>query len=133
MQATELIKYLEDAGYNVYPDPDFIPGTLPESECPCLFVFESGGEAPHAYVPTEKPTFQIIVKGKSYKANPTNMAATMDLAKGLVKHFHRRANYRIGETEVFSSLAMQQPIRLGLDEQDRPVYSTNFQFYVKEE
>jgi len=131
--ANDLISYLSAAGFTVYPDPNFIPADLPETKLPCLFVFGTGGYAPHNYVPTERPTFQILVKGKSYKAKPANMAETEALAKQLIKHFHRRPNYQVGGASVFSSLAQQpNPIPLGLDDKDRPMYSTNFMFYTKE-
>ncbi|MNN84742.1 hypothetical protein D3C81_2019400 [compost metagenome] len=96
-------------------------------------MFGSGGYAPHDYVPTERPTFQIIVKGKSYKTLPMNMTATEELAKWLVKLLHRKSNYEVDQTHVFSSKAMQPPIYLGLDDKDRPMYSVNFMFYTKEE
>jgi hypothetical protein len=131
--ANDLITYLTASGFTVYPDADFIPADLPETKLSCLFVMGSGGYAPHPYVPTERPTFQIIVKGKSYKTNPTNMATTEALAKQLIKHLHRRPNYQVGIASVFSSLALQSnPIPLGLDEKDRPMYSTNFVFYTRE-
>ncbi|WP_410770975.1 minor capsid protein [Fontibacillus sp. BL9] len=133
MLADDLIKFLTGAGFTVYPDANFIPADLPETKLPCLFVFGSGGFAPHDYVPTERPTFQVIVKGKSYKTLPANIAAAEKLAKSLVKLLHRKPNYKIGQTHVFSSKAMQQPIPLGLDDKDRPTYSTNFMFYTKEE
>lgn len=133
MLANDLITYLTGSGFTVYPDPNFIPADLPEVKLPCLFVFGTGGYAPHDYVPTERPTFQVIVKGKSYKALPANMAAAEELAKQLVELLHRKANYLIGQTHVFSSKAMQQPIPLGLDDKDRPMYSLNFMFYTKEE
>ncbi|MEK4117693.1 minor capsid protein [Paenibacillus sp. FSL W8-0919] len=134
MLANDLITYLTDAGFSVFPDPNFIPAELPESKLPCLFIFGTGGYAPHEYVPTERLTFQIIVKGKSYKALPENMAAAESLAKQLIRLLHRRSNYMAGNTHVYSSTAAQSsPIPLGLDDQDRPMYSTNFVFYVKEE
>lgn len=133
MLADDLIKFLTGVGLNVYPDPNFIPADLPETKLPCLFVFGSGGFAPHDYVPTERPTFQVFVKGKSYKTLPANMEATEKFAKSLVKLLHKKPNYMIGQTHVFSSKAMQPPIPLGLDDKDRPMYSINFMFYVKEE
>ncbi|REK68002.1 MAG: hypothetical protein C6P35_03260 [Cohnella sp.] len=133
MFASDLIQYLTTAGYTVYPDPNFIPADLPEAKLPCLLVFGTGGYAPHEYVPTERPTYQVIVKGKSYKANPANMAAAEALAKGLIKHLHRRVNFMVGSSSVFSCLALQSsPIYLGLDDKDRPMYSTNFVFYTRE-
>ncbi|KOP64362.1 hypothetical protein AMS62_03130 [Bacillus sp. FJAT-18019] len=134
MLASDLIAYLTDAGFTVYPDPNFIPAEIPETKLPCLFVFGTGGYSPHEYVPTERPTFQIIVKGKSYKVLPGNMASTESLAKQLIKHLHRQANYTAGSAHIFSSTATQSnPIPLGLDDKDRPMYSTNFMFYTKEE
>jgi hypothetical protein len=134
MLASELIAYLTGAGFTVYPDPNFLPADLPEAKLPCLFVIGTGGYDPHAYLPTERPTFQIIVKGKSYKTLPANMAATEAVAKQLIGHLHRRPNYQVGSASVFSSLALQSsPIFLGLDDKDRPMFSTNFVFYTREE
>lgn len=133
MLAIELIAYLAAAGYTVYPDANYIPAELPETKLPCLFVMDSGGRPPHDYIPTERPSYQIIVKGKSYKTLPTNMAATEALAKQLGKLFHRKSNYMIGNTYVFASTETMQPIPLGLDSKDHPMYSTNFEFYSKEE
>ncbi|KUP22411.1 hypothetical protein AWJ19_27735 [Paenibacillus sp. DMB5] len=132
MLATELIAYLTAAGYTVYPDANFISADLPEAKLPCLFVMDSGGGPPHNYVPTERPTYQIIVKGKSYKTLPANMAATEALAKQLKKLLHRKPNYLVGSTHVFASTATMEPIYLGLDTKDHPMYSTNFEFYTKE-
>ncbi|QWU17393.1 hypothetical protein SAMN04487895_104221 [Paenibacillus sophorae] len=132
MLASDLISFLSASGYTVYPDANFIPADIPDAKLPCLFVQDSGGYAPGEFVPTERPTYQIIVKGKSYKTNPANMAAAEVVAKGLVKRLHRLANYQAGSTHVFSSTAAQQPIYLGLDAMDRPMYSTNFIFYTKE-
>lgn len=134
MLANDLITYLTGAGFTVYPDPNFLPAEIPENKLPCLFVFGTGGYAPHEYVPTERPTFQVIIKGKSYKTLPANMTATEALGKQLIKHLHRRVNYQAGSASVISSAASQPaPISLGLDDKDRPVFSTNFVFYVKED
>ena len=134
MLANDLITYLTSAGFTVYPDPNFLPADIPESKLPCLFVFGTGGFAPHEYVPTKRPTFQVIIKGKSYKTLPANMTETEALGNQLIKHLHRRANYQAGTAWVISSTASQPaPISLGLDDKDRPVFSTNFVFYVKED
>jgi len=133
MLATDLIAYLTSAGFTVYPDPNFIPASLPENKYPCLFVFGTGGFAPHPYVPTERVTFQIIIKGKPYKSDPYNMANAEALAKSLIRHLHRKANFTVGSVQVFSCLASQSnPIFLGRDEEDRPIFSTNFTFYLRE-
>ncbi|OKP91847.1 hypothetical protein A3844_01665 [Paenibacillus helianthi] len=132
MLANELISYLTTAGYTVYPDANFIPADLPETKLPCLFVMDSSGPPPDMYVPTERTAYQIIVKGKSYKTLPSNMAATEALAKELGDLLHRKPNYMIGSTYVFASTETMQPIYLGQDINNHPMYSTNFEFYVKE-
>ncbi|MFD2116342.1 minor capsid protein [Paenibacillus yanchengensis] len=132
MLSEDLINYLALSGFNVYPDEGFIPADLPETKLPCLFVFASGGYAPHDYIPRDSPTYQVIVMGKSYKANPANKAAAEEEAKHLIDLLHRKHNYTAGTAYVWSSRAMQSnPIALGLDEKDRPMYSTNFIFSVK--
>lgn len=136
MQSKELIDYLALSGFSVYPDANFIPADADnklEAKYPLLFVMGSGGFAPHSYVPTERPTYQIVIKGKSYKTLPANMATTEAYAKELITHLHRRPNYLVGSAYVFSSLAVQSnPIPLGLDNLDRPMFSTNFVFHVRE-
>ncbi|NUU62698.1 minor capsid protein [Paenibacillus agri] len=134
MVANDLITFLTAAGYTIYPDEGFIPADLPENKLPCLFVLGTGGYAPHDYIPRGTPTYQVIVKGKSYKAKPANKAATEAEAKRLIDFLHRRTNYTAGSSYVWSSKAVQSnPISLGLDDKDRPMYSTNFIFSVRED
>jgi len=130
---TELIAYLTSSGFSVSPVPNFIPTDTPDNKLPALYVMGSGGWAPHEYVPTERPTFQVIIKGKVFKTNTTSIAATEAEAKRLIQFLHRKANFVVGTSAVISCLAMQSnPIYLGQDEQSRPMFSTNFTFYVKE-
>lgn len=132
MLASDLIAYLTSEGFTVYPDEGFIPAVIPENKLPCLFVFGTGGYAPHNYIPRDTPTFQVIVKGKSYKDNPANKAVAEAEAKRLIDHLHRRTNYTAGNAYVWSSRAVQSnPIPLGADEHDCPMYSTNFVFQVR--
>jgi hypothetical protein len=128
----DLISFLTLSGFNTYPDEGFIPATLPEAQYPCLFVFASGGYAPHDYLPRDNPTYQVIIKGESYKANPANKTAAEALAKQLIDLLHKKHNLMVGDAYVWSIKAAQSnPIPLGLDEQDRPMYSTNFIFQTK--
>jgi hypothetical protein len=133
MRAKELIDYLTAGGFNVFPDPNFIPADIPESQLPALFVFGTGGFESHKYLPLERPTFQVIIKGKSYKSNPLNMDLAEQEAKRLIDHLDKETNYLIGTSHVYESIAMQSnPIPLGLDPHDLPMFSTNFRFRVRE-
>lgn len=132
MLSEDLISFLALSGFNVFPDEGFIPADIPDDKLPCLFVFGTGGYAPHDYIPRDSPTYQVIIKGKSYKANPANKAAAAAEAKRLINFLHRKHNYTAGSAYVWSSRASQSnPISLGIDERDRPMYSTNFIFQTK--
>ena len=134
MLSEDLISFLALSGFNVFPDEGFIPPDVPDAKLPCLFVFGTGGYAPHDYIPQDKPTYQVIIMGKSYKANPANKAAAEAEAKRLINFLHRKHNYDAGNAYIWSSKAAQSnPIPLGLDEKDRPMYSTNFIFSVRGE
>lgn len=133
MQAKDLIDYLIGQGYNVYSDPNYIPVDLTESQLPALFVFSTGGNASHDYLPIHHPTFQIIIKGKSYKLDITQMEASELLAKQIMDLLDNGTNYVIGTSFVYYSKAIQSDeFSLGLDDNDRPTFSINFQFKLRE-
>ncbi|MEK3821369.1 minor capsid protein [Cytobacillus sp. FSL W8-0315] len=131
MRAKEFIDYLTKEGFNVFPDPNFIPD-VEESQLPALFVFGSGGSEPDEELPMEFPTFQVIVKGKSYKADSSQMDETEQLAKKLINRMHEINHKIIGANFVYFIRSMQSnPIPIGLDTFDRPVYSTNFRLRIQ--
>lgn len=129
MRSDDLIDFLTSEGFSASPDPNFIPDEVKESRLPALFVFGTGGGEAHRYLPIDQPTFQVVVKGKSYKADPRNMAATEEVARSLIRLLDKRTNIQIGDTYAYSVTAMQSnPLYLGLDTHDRPMFSTNFRF-----
>ncbi|KON88947.1 hypothetical protein AF332_20585 [Sporosarcina globispora] len=131
MRAKEFIDFLTKEGFNVFPDPNFIPD-VEESQLPALFVFGSGGGEPDNELPMEFPTFQVILKGRSYKADSSQMDKTEQLAKQLINKMHQVNRRFIGENLVYYIRSVQSnPIPIGLDTLDRPVYSTNFRLRVQ--
>lgn len=133
MRAKELIDFLTAEGFNVFPDPNFIPSEIEESHLPALFVLGTGGFGSDGDLPIDNPTFQVVVKGKSYRMDVGQMDATEHLAKQLIDSLDKRYAYTIGSSHVFMSRAVQSnPIPIGLDENDRPVFSTNFFFKTTE-
>ncbi|MEK3882425.1 minor capsid protein [Paenibacillus sp. PL2-23] len=132
MLSEDLISFLAFSGFNTFPDEGFIPADIPDEKLPAFFVFSTGGFSPHDYIPRESPTFQVIVKGKSYKTYPAHKAVAEAQAKRLIDFLHRKNNYTAGTAYIWSSQAVQSnPIPLGLDDNDRPMYSTNFVFQVR--
>lgn len=131
MRAKEFINYLTSEGFNVYPDANHLPD-VEESQLPALFVFGTGGSEPDDELPMEFPTFQVILKGKNYKSDPTQMDQTEQLAKSLIKKMHLVTHKIIGANFVYYIRSMQSnPIPIGLDIHDRPVYSTNFRMRIQ--
>lgn len=129
MRTQDLIDYLSGQ-FNVFPDPNFIPD-VQESQLPALFVFNTGGFAPHELLPIDNPTFQIVVKGKDYKRDFSQMSATEELAKSLINSLDKNM-LTIAGNRVFDCKAMQSnPLWIGMDEHNRPTFSTNFRFEVK--
>src|SRR5690606_32253144 len=101
MLSEDLISYLALSGFNVFPDEGFIPPEVPDARRPCLFVFGTGGYAPPDYIPQDKPKYQVIIMGKSYKTNPANKAAAEAEAKRLIKFLHRKHKYDAGTAYVW--------------------------------
>lgn len=131
MKAKELIDYLTLLGYKVYPDPHHMP-EVPEDILPCLFVFGSGGFASDVYLPIRYPSYQIVVKGKNAKNYPSEMSTTEDLAMKLINDLDQKTNYLIGGNTVYYSRSQQSnPIPIGLDLNDHPIFSTNFNFKLQ--
>ncbi|MBG9603960.1 minor capsid protein [Cytobacillus firmus] len=131
MRAQEFINFLTDEGFNVFPDPNFIPD-VEENQLPALFVFGSGGGEPDDELPMEFPTFQVIVKGRSYKADSSQMDKTEQLAKQLINKMHQVNRRFIGENLVYYIRSVQSnPIPIGLDTLERPVFSTNFRLRIQ--
>ncbi|KIL46933.1 hypothetical protein KP77_25020 [Jeotgalibacillus alimentarius] len=61
------------------------------------------------------------------------MHETETLAKALIKLLNKKVHYQIGKSYIYISRAIQSnPIPIGLDEKDRPIFSTNFSFKIQE-
>jgi hypothetical protein len=131
MTGKEFIDYLIGEGFNVFPDANFMPD-LEESQLPALFVFGTGGSEADEDLPIQYPTFQVIIKGKNYKSDNTQMNSTEKLAKNLIYLLDKKTHYQIGKNLIYHSKAMQSnPIPIGIDIHDRPVFSTNFRFKLQ--
>lgn len=132
MRAKELIDFMTAEGFRVFPDPNYLPD-VKESQLPALFVFGTGGFESHKYLPIDRPTFQVLIKGKSYKDNTANLDLAEQEARRVIGFLDKKFNYTIGNSFIYESIAMQSaPIPLGVDEHSRPTFSTNFRFRLRE-
>ena len=101
--------------YTYYPNE--FPSTAPDD---CGYVRLFGGFAPDKYIPKQRPTLQVVIRGK-------NGVTTESKAWGIFNSFHQRTNFAIGTQKISSCFADQSaPLYLGLDANNRPMYSVNF-------
>lgn len=131
MRAKELIDHLTALDFKVYPQANFMPD-LEESQLPALFVMGVAGSEADRDLPIEYPAFQIIVKGKNFQDDPSQMDKTELLSKELIDKLRTETQARIGDNLVYFVRARQsEPIPIGLDTKERPTFSTNFYMKVQ--
>lgn len=84
-------------------------------------VYNTGGFEPDRYLPTEEPTFQVLVRNKSYQTGAT-------LAQTIFELLNRVANQQLvdGGIYFYYIFGMQSPAHIGRDERGRHEFSINF-------
>ncbi|NMH68614.1 hypothetical protein HF072_07445 [Bacillus sp. RO3] len=131
MRAKEFIDHLSSFGYSVFPDANIMP-ELEVTRGPTLFVMGSASSSAERDLPIEYPSFQVIVKGENYKNDVHQMDKTEQLAKQVINDISTEIKEVIGQNIVYYIRANQSnPIPIGLDDQYRPVFSTNFSLKVQ--
>lgn len=101
--------------YTYYPNE--FPSTAPDD---CGYVRIFGGFAASQWTPKQRPTLQVVVRGK-------NGITTESKAWAIYGAFHQRTDFVIGTQKISSCFADQSaPLYLGLDGNNRPMYSVNF-------
>ncbi|GIQ63715.1 hypothetical protein PACILC2_22830 [Paenibacillus cisolokensis] len=112
----ELKTYVESVVPYTYYHNEF-PATAVDN---AAYVRIFGGFAPDRWTNVRRPSFQVVVRGKN---GPT----TEGIALALYDAFHKRQDYVIGSQRVVASFADQSaPLYLGLDDNNRAMYSVNF-------
>jgi len=103
-----------------------VPYTYYQNEFPssagdnAAYVRIHGGFRPSQWLPTRRPSFQVIIRNKSGPAAEAK-------AHELYDAFHQRQAYAIGTQRIVASFADQSaPLYLGQDANNRPRYSVNF-------
>jgi len=61
-------------------------GFMPEKPDNCVLLLDTGGAEPDQYLPTGKPTFQILVRNKSYETG-------YELIQSIVNLLHQKIQY----------------------------------------
>lgn len=114
MFLNEIGSYLEQKGIGVVGNDIFF-AQVPENPDDIIAIFETGGFEPELLFDKviEYPTFQIWVRGLDYETARSKIQAIFELLSG--------------NTEIYPLIhAMQSPVSLGQDEQNRWEFSCNF-------
>lgn len=98
-------------------------GVIPDGDGPILSILETGGTAPlrvhnEAGAHVQRPSAQILVRGKNY-------SATRTMAKNAYVALDGVFNATLSGTFYQHILAMQEPTDIGLDAKGRVMISFN--------
>lgn len=116
----QVATYLQAGGIGTLGTNLFI-SNLPDSVDSCVAVFDTGGMTPDIYLPTKEPTFQVLVRSTTYDLGK----AKIDSIRALL---HRNFNVTlvVGQTYVYSILAMSEGGHIGQNERGLDEFSMNF-------
>ena len=103
---------------------DLFIGTLPANVENCVGIFQSGGIEPTTYLDIIKPTIQVLVRN-------TNYETAQQLAYEIYDSLHQLYNQTMGNTEIYTVFALQEPTDIGEDETGRAVFTGNYVLEIK--
>jgi hypothetical protein len=94
-------------------------GFMPEKPDDCVLLLDTGGAEPDRELPMGSPSFQILVRNKSYSAGDAIMKSIVDL-------LHQKMNETLGSTYFYTIFLMGEAGYLGRDAKGRDEWSVNF-------
>ena len=125
MKILELIPFIKTRVDGVY-----YPNSFPISKSApdvCAVVKLTGGFPPSQWTGKKQPSFQILVRGKA-----NDPAEVESRAYALHEALMNLQNVVIGEESIVIIRAMNSvPMFIGNDENNRPIYSMNFDCVVR--
>jgi hypothetical protein len=121
----ELISFIKTRVNGVY-----YPNSFPIStKAPdvCAVVKLTGGFPPSQWTGKKQPSFQILVRGKA-----NDVAEVETRAYAIHESLMNLREVTVGDEAIVIIRAMNSvPIYIGNDENDRPIYSMNFDCVVR--
>ena len=110
-----------DVGLGTFVVDMFI-GIMPETPDTCICLIDSSGFKPEARYNWERPGLQILVRDKigNYKQCFTKI-------KDAVTALHGITNLTINNHIYKCIVAAHEPLFIGLDQNNRPMFSVNFE------
>jgi len=102
-------------------------GRMPDTPDTALYLTATGGNEPNRYIPTPRKTVQVLSRASAYPDAYDNAQTVYDL-------LHRKNDSVVLETggvDVMFIAALQEPTHIGLDDQERHVFTVNFQITLR--
>lgn len=125
MKILELITFVKARVPGVYYPNAFPISTTTADECSVVKL--TGGFPPSQWTGKKQPSFQILVRGKA-----AGTAEVETRAYAIHAALMNVENVTIGAESVVIIRAMNSvPIFIGNDENNRPIYSMNFDCVVR--
>lgn len=96
-------------------------GHMPDSPDTCVAVYETGGLQPSIELPTNNPTFQVLIRATTYEIGRAIMAS-------IRSHYHQLYNTRLvpGGTYFYSINVQGEGGALPRDPNELDLFSINF-------
>ena len=131
MLIAEIAQYLQSKGLGVF-DPDGVSGNIYLEYCPdspdaVIYITASGGPAPDAKHPIDKPTVQMIIRGG---LNPAEAQQKAQDIYNALHAFHHKQFVSDGRWIVGCWAMQGGPVHMGVDDLRRHEYSLNFQLEI---
>ncbi|QHA36853.1 hypothetical protein D5E69_14215 [Rossellomorea marisflavi] len=121
MRILDLINFVKSRVPGVYY-PNNFPASAPDS---CTRIRLTGGFPTDEWTTKKQPSFQIFVRD-------VHPAKAEDRAYELQEALTNLTNVKVGDSSVVKIRASNSvPIYLGDDENNRPIYSLNFDCVVR--
>lgn len=125
MKILELISFIKSRVPDVY-----YPNAFPISKSAkddCTVVKLTGGFPPSQWTGKKQPSFQVLVRGKA-----SGVAEVEERAYAIHAALLNLNNVTIGDDSVVIIRSLNSvPIFIGNDENNRPIYSMNFDCVVR--
>lgn len=116
----EVAEYLEDQSIGTVGTDIFISrqSDTPDNQ---IVIYLSGGLEPDRYLPTADPTFEIVVRNKTYQTGQSKVDS-------IVTALHQYVNgaLQTSGTYFYYIELLTEPNHIGRDEKGRHEWSINF-------
>ncbi len=125
MKIQELISFIRGRVPGTYYPNSFPKSNLAPNDCSAVKL--TGGFPTSQWTGKKQPSFQIRVRGDT-----NDTAETEERAYKIHEALMNLTNVKIGSSSVVIIRAMNSvPLPIGVDENDRPIYSMNFDCVVR--